>query len=88
MWSDTIEVVLFEYIMIAPVDIEDTILYDNSVLDDLCVQPAADLRQFNRAQVLYDALYNHLYTSEAPLIQVLKTQPMPLPSSFKFVRAI
>jgi len=34
------------------------------------LQPAADLCQFNRAQVVYHALYNHLYSREAPLIQV------------------
>ncbi|XP_027003333.2 TELO2-interacting protein 2 [Tachysurus fulvidraco] len=50
---------------------------ENKVLGVHCLHhivlhvPAADLRQFNRAQVLYDALYNHLYTSEAPLIQVV-----------------
>ncbi|XP_037536052.1 uncharacterized protein tti2 isoform X2 [Nematolebias whitei] len=31
--------------------------------------PAADLRQFNRAEVLYQALFKHLYTSEAAVIQ-------------------
>lgn len=33
-------------------------------------QPAADLRQYNRAQVLYHALFNHLYVAEAELIEV------------------
>ncbi|XP_010161579.1 TELO2-interacting protein 2, partial [Antrostomus carolinensis] len=33
--------------------------------------PAADLCQFNRAQVVYHALYNHLYSREAPLIQAV-----------------
>ncbi|KAM4578038.1 TELO2-interacting protein 2 isoform 2-T2 [Fundulus diaphanus] len=31
--------------------------------------PAADLRQFNRAEVLYQALFKHLYTSDAAIIQ-------------------
>ncbi|XP_041856110.1 TELO2-interacting protein 2 isoform X2 [Melanotaenia boesemani] len=31
--------------------------------------PAADLRQFNRAEVLYQALIKHLYTNEAVVIQ-------------------
>lgn len=35
-------------------------------------QPAADLRQFNRAEVLYQALFKHLYTSEADVIQVTR----------------
>uniref|UniRef100_A0A3P9PZ87 TELO2-interacting protein 2-like n=1 Tax=Poecilia reticulata TaxID=8081 RepID=A0A3P9PZ87_POERE len=33
--------------------------------------PAADLRQFNRAEVLYQALFRHLYTSEAAVIQLV-----------------
>ncbi|MEQ2200951.1 hypothetical protein XENOCAPTIV_005357 [Xenoophorus captivus] len=37
----------------------------------VCVQPAADLRQFNRAEVLYQALFKHLYTSEAAVIQLV-----------------
>ncbi|XP_026801521.3 TELO2-interacting protein 2 [Pangasianodon hypophthalmus] len=57
--------------------ISDDYRMENKVLGVHCLHhivlhvPAADLRQFNRAQVLYDALYNHLYTSEAPLIQVV-----------------
>ncbi|XP_040012394.1 uncharacterized protein tti2 isoform X2 [Xiphias gladius] len=31
--------------------------------------PDADLRQFNRAEVLYQALFKHLYTTEAAVIQ-------------------
>ncbi|XP_070820718.1 TELO2-interacting protein 2 [Chaetodon trifascialis] len=31
--------------------------------------PAADLRQFNRAEVIYQALFKHLYTTEAAVIQ-------------------
>ncbi|XP_029294660.1 TELO2-interacting protein 2 isoform X2 [Cottoperca gobio] len=31
--------------------------------------PAADLRQFNRAEVLYQALFKHLYTTEPAVIQ-------------------
>ncbi|XP_006901636.1 PREDICTED: TELO2-interacting protein 2 [Elephantulus edwardii] len=33
--------------------------------------PAADLLQYNRAQVLYHALFNHLYTPEHHLIQAV-----------------
>ncbi|XP_069579999.1 TELO2-interacting protein 2 isoform X2 [Brachyistius frenatus] len=33
--------------------------------------PAAELRQFNRAEVLYQALFKHLYTSEATVIQLV-----------------
>ncbi|XP_037834391.1 TELO2-interacting protein 2 isoform X2 [Kryptolebias marmoratus] len=33
--------------------------------------PAADLRQFNTAEVLYQALFKHLYTSEAAVIQLV-----------------
>lgn len=57
--------------------ISDDYRTENKVLGVHCLHhvvlhvPAADLRQFNRAQVLYDALYNHLYTSDAPLIQVV-----------------
>ncbi|XP_029019512.1 TELO2-interacting protein 2 isoform X2 [Betta splendens] len=32
---------------------------------------AADLRQFNRAEVLYHALFKHLYTAEAAVIQLV-----------------
>ncbi|KAM6930939.1 TELO2-interacting protein 2 [Xenentodon cancila] len=31
--------------------------------------PAADLRQFNTAEVVYQALFKHLYTSEAAVVQ-------------------
>ncbi|XP_031164916.1 TELO2-interacting protein 2 isoform X1 [Sander lucioperca] len=31
--------------------------------------PAADLRQFNRAEVIYQALFKHLYTTETAVIQ-------------------
>ncbi|XP_047185039.1 TELO2-interacting protein 2 isoform X2 [Scophthalmus maximus] len=37
----------------------------------VCVQPAADLRQFNRAEVVYQALFKHLYTTEAAVIQLV-----------------
>ncbi|XP_030581720.1 TELO2-interacting protein 2-like isoform X2 [Archocentrus centrarchus] len=33
--------------------------------------PAAELRQFNRAEVLYQALFKHLYTTEAAVIQLV-----------------
>uniref|UniRef100_A0A3B1JYZ0 TELO2 interacting protein 2 n=1 Tax=Astyanax mexicanus TaxID=7994 RepID=A0A3B1JYZ0_ASTMX len=57
--------------------ISDDYRTDNKILGVHCLHhivlnvPAADLRQFNRAQVLYHALFNHLYTSDAPLIQVV-----------------
>lgn len=33
-------------------------------------QPAADLLQYNRAQVVYHAIFNHLYAPEHQLIEV------------------
>ncbi|XP_030641361.1 TELO2-interacting protein 2 [Chanos chanos] len=57
--------------------ISDDYRTENKVLGVHCLHhiiqnvPAADLRQYNRAQVLYHALFNHLYTPEAPLIQVV-----------------
>ncbi|XP_067857214.1 TELO2-interacting protein 2 [Heptranchias perlo] len=48
---------------------------ENKILGVRCLQhiidnvPAAELLQYNRAQVVYHALYNHLYTPEASLIQ-------------------
>ncbi|XP_016345685.1 TELO2-interacting protein 2-like [Sinocyclocheilus anshuiensis] len=57
--------------------ISDDYRTENKVLGVHCLHhivlnvPAADLRQFNRAQVLYHALFNHLHTSEAVLIQVV-----------------
>ncbi|XP_046904555.1 TELO2-interacting protein 2 [Hypomesus transpacificus] len=50
---------------------------DNKLLGVRCLHhllrhvPAAELRQYNRAEVLHHALFNHLYTSGAPLIQVV-----------------
>uniref|UniRef100_A0A3Q3BQI5 TELO2 interacting protein 2 n=1 Tax=Kryptolebias marmoratus TaxID=37003 RepID=A0A3Q3BQI5_KRYMA len=43
--------------------------------------PAADLRQFNTAEVLYQALFKHLYTSEAAVIQVTRTHTHKPPIS-------
>ncbi|KAL7884044.1 hypothetical protein AOLI_G00068140 [Acnodon oligacanthus] len=57
--------------------ISDDYRTENKVLGVHCLHhivlnvPAADLRHFNRAEVLYHAFFNHLYTSEAPLIQVV-----------------
>ncbi|KAL1269413.1 hypothetical protein QQF64_031702 [Cirrhinus molitorella] len=57
--------------------ISDDYRTENKVLGVHCLHhivrnvPAADLMQFNRAQVLYHALFNHLHTSEAALIQVV-----------------
>ncbi|KAH1176722.1 TELO2-interacting protein 2 [Mauremys mutica] len=50
---------------------------ENKILGVCCLHhiilnvPAADLNQFNRAQVVYHALYHHLYVREAQLIQVV-----------------
>ncbi|XP_043913096.1 TELO2-interacting protein 2 [Protopterus annectens] len=57
--------------------ISDDYRIENKVMGVRCIHhiivnvPAADLWQFNRAQVLYHALFNHLYTHEADLIQVV-----------------
>ncbi|XP_031696479.1 TELO2-interacting protein 2 isoform X2 [Anarrhichthys ocellatus] len=48
---------------------------ENCILGVRCLHhivlntPAADLRLFNRAEVLYQALFKHLYTSETAVIQ-------------------
>ncbi|CAI9569296.1 unnamed protein product [Staurois parvus] len=50
---------------------------ENKVLGVQCLHhiiknvPAADLRQYNRAMVVYHALRNHLYTTEAEVIEVV-----------------
>ncbi|XP_040393967.1 LOW QUALITY PROTEIN: TELO2-interacting protein 2 [Cygnus olor] len=55
--------------------ISDDYREENKILGVRCLHhivlnvPGADLCQFNRAQVVYHALYNHLYSREAPLIQ-------------------
>ncbi|KAL0978941.1 hypothetical protein UPYG_G00178190 [Umbra pygmaea] len=57
--------------------ISDDYHTENQVLGVCCLNhiivnvPAADLRQYNRAQVLYHALFSHLYTSEPQLIEVV-----------------
>ncbi|NXD83676.1 TTI2 protein, partial [Halcyon senegalensis] len=57
--------------------ISDDYQEENKILGVRCLHhivlnvPAADLCQFNRAQVVYHALYNHLYSREAPLIQAV-----------------
>ncbi|XP_044516811.1 TELO2-interacting protein 2 [Gracilinanus agilis] len=57
--------------------ISDDYQTENKILGVRCLHhivlnvPAADLRQFNRAQVLYHALFNHLYTPEPDLIQAV-----------------
>lgn len=57
--------------------ISDHHLLDNQLLGVRCLHhivlstPAADLRQYNRAQVLYHAMFNRLYTAEPQLIQVV-----------------
>ncbi|KAM7018770.1 TELO2-interacting protein 2 [Tautogolabrus adspersus] len=48
---------------------------ENCILGVRCLHhvvlntPSADLRQFNRAEVVYQALFKHLYTTEAAVIQ-------------------
>ncbi|NXP95619.1 TTI2 protein, partial [Passerina amoena] len=55
--------------------LSDDFQEENKVLGVRCLHhivlnvPGADLCQFNRAQVVFHALYNHLYSREAPLIQ-------------------
>ncbi|KAL6038226.1 hypothetical protein STEG23_027308 [Scotinomys teguina] len=55
--------------------ISDDYQTQNKVLGVQCLHhivinvPAADLLQYNRAQVIYHALFNHLYTPEHDLIQ-------------------
>ncbi|XP_009981918.1 PREDICTED: TELO2-interacting protein 2, partial [Tauraco erythrolophus] len=57
--------------------ISDDYQEENKILGVRCLHhivlnvPAADLCQFNRALVVYHALYNHLYSREAPLIQAV-----------------
>ncbi|XP_057258480.1 TELO2-interacting protein 2 [Pezoporus wallicus] len=57
--------------------ISDDYREDNKLLGVRCLHhivlnvPGADLCQFNRAQVVYHALYNHLYSREATLIQAV-----------------
>ncbi|XP_025937458.1 TELO2-interacting protein 2, partial [Apteryx rowi] len=57
--------------------ISDDYQEENKILGVRCLHhiilnvPAADLCQFNRAQVVYHALYNHLYSREAPLIEAV-----------------
>ncbi|XP_045053128.2 TELO2-interacting protein 2 isoform X3 [Desmodus rotundus] len=57
--------------------ISDDYRTENKVLGAHCLRhivlnvPAADLLQYNRAQVLYHALFNHLYTPEHHLIQAV-----------------
>uniref|UniRef100_A0A480UGI3 TELO2-interacting protein 2 isoform 1 n=2 Tax=Sus scrofa TaxID=9823 RepID=A0A480UGI3_PIG len=57
--------------------ISDDYQTENKILGVHCLHhivlnvPAADLLQYNRAQVLYHALFNHLYTPEHHLIQAV-----------------
>ncbi|XP_053822270.1 TELO2-interacting protein 2 isoform X3 [Vidua chalybeata] len=57
--------------------LSDDFQEENKVLGVRCLHhivlnvPGADLCQFNRAQVVFHALYNHLYSREAPLIQAV-----------------
>ncbi|KAK5870579.1 hypothetical protein PBY51_003515 [Eleginops maclovinus] len=53
----------------------DNYRQENCILGVCCLHhivlntPAADLRQFNRAEVLYQALFKQLYTTDAAVIQ-------------------
>lgn len=66
-----------ERVLPASLLISDDFREENKVLGVRCLHhiilnvPGADLCQFNRAQVVYHALYNHLYSREAPLIQAV-----------------
>ncbi|XP_044081340.1 TELO2-interacting protein 2 [Neovison vison] len=57
--------------------ISDDYQTENKILGVYCLHhivlnvPAADLLQYNRAQVLYHALFSHLYTPEYNLIQAV-----------------
>nr|XP_019598738.1 PREDICTED: TELO2-interacting protein 2 [Rhinolophus sinicus] len=57
--------------------ISDDYQTENKILGVDCLHhivlnvPAADLLQYNRAEVLYHALFNHLYTPEHHLIQAV-----------------
>ncbi|NWZ74165.1 TTI2 protein, partial [Acrocephalus arundinaceus] len=57
--------------------LSDDFQEENKVLGVRCLHhivlnvPGADLCQFNRAQVVFHALYNHLYSREASLIQAV-----------------
>ncbi|XP_006973998.1 TELO2-interacting protein 2 [Peromyscus maniculatus bairdii] len=57
--------------------ISDDYQTENKILGVQCLHhivvnvPAADLLQYNRAQVLYHALFNHLYMPEHDLIQAV-----------------
>ncbi|XP_058145764.1 TELO2-interacting protein 2 isoform X2 [Dasypus novemcinctus] len=57
--------------------ISDDYQTENKILGVHCLHhivlnvPAADLLQYNRAQVLYHAIFNHLYTPEHHLIQAV-----------------
>ncbi|KAI5211206.1 TELO2-interacting protein 2 isoform X2 [Manis pentadactyla] len=57
--------------------ISDDYQTENKILGVHCLHhivlnvPAADLLQYNRAQVVYHALFNHLYTPEHNLVQAV-----------------
>ncbi|KAM6221034.1 TELO2-interacting protein 2 [Rhynchocyon petersi] len=57
--------------------ISDDYQPENKILGIRCLHhivlnvPAADLLQYNRAQVLYQAIFNHLYTPEHHVIQAV-----------------
>ncbi|XP_055972644.1 TELO2-interacting protein 2 [Sorex fumeus] len=57
--------------------ISDDYQTENKILGVQCLHhillnvPAAELLQYNRAQVVYHALFNHLYTPEHQLIEVV-----------------
>ncbi|XP_008590742.1 PREDICTED: TELO2-interacting protein 2 [Galeopterus variegatus] len=57
--------------------ISDDYQIENKILGVRCLHhivlnvPAADLLQYNRAQVVYHAIFNHLYTPEHDLVQAV-----------------
>ncbi|XP_072874132.1 TELO2-interacting protein 2 isoform X2 [Chlorocebus sabaeus] len=66
-----------ERVLPASLLISDDYQTENKILGVHCLHhivlnvPAADLLQYNRAQVLYHAVFNHLYTPEHHLIQAV-----------------
>ncbi|XP_053126035.1 TELO2-interacting protein 2 [Hemicordylus capensis] len=66
-----------EKVLPLPLLLSDDYRVENKILGVQCLHhivcnvPAAELCQFNRAQVLYHAIFNHLYSKEAKLVQVV-----------------
>ncbi|XP_066495415.1 TELO2-interacting protein 2 isoform X2 [Tiliqua scincoides] len=67
----------FESVLPPSLLLSDDYRTENKILGVQCLHhiirnvPAADLYQFNRGQVVYHALFNHLYSKEAQPLQVV-----------------